>query len=55
MLVRLVCPQLLLFCTIALDASEQKKSVHIVRIPLAWLVEYGMFREYLGNNPGRPV
>ena len=54
MLVRLVCPQSLLFCSIALDASKQKKVVHMVWILLAWLAECGRFRECLGNNPGRP-
>jgi hypothetical protein len=44
----------LLFCSIALDTSKQKKIVHMVRIPLAWLVECGRFRECLGNNPSRP-
>ena len=54
MLVRLVCPRPLLFCSIALDASKRKKIVHMVRIQLAWLVECGIFRECLGNNPGGP-
>jgi hypothetical protein len=53
--VRLVCPRRLLFCSIALDTSKQKKIVHMVRIPLAWLVvECGRFRECLGNNPSQP-
>ena len=54
MIVCLVCPRPLLFCSIALVASKQKKSVHMVRIPLAWLVECGGFRESLDNNLGRP-
>jgi hypothetical protein len=54
MLVRLVCPRPLLFCSIALDDSKRKKIVHMVRIQLAWLVECGRFRECLGNNPGGP-
>ena len=54
MLVRLVCPRPLLFCSVALDASKQKRVVHMVRIILAWLVECGRYREYLDNNPGRP-
>ena len=54
MLVRLVCPRPLLFCSIALDESKRKKIVHMVRIQLAWLVECGRFRECLGNNPGGP-
>jgi len=54
MLVHLICPRPLLFCSVALDAPRQKKIVHMVRILLAWLVECGRFRECLGNNPGRP-
>jgi hypothetical protein len=54
MLVRLVCPRPLLFCSIALDDSKQKKIAHMVRIQLAWLVECGRFRECLGNNLGGP-
>ena len=53
MLVRLVCTRPLLFCSIALDASKQKKIIHMVRILLAWLVECGRFRECLGNNPAK--
>jgi hypothetical protein len=34
MLVRLVCPRPLLFCSIALDDSKQKKIAHMVRIQL---------------------
>ena len=54
-LVRLVCTPPLLFYSIALDASKQKKIVYMVRILLAWfIVECGRFRECLGNNPSRP-
>jgi hypothetical protein len=53
MLVRLVCPRPLLFCSVALNASKHNKVVHMVRILLTWLVECGRFREYLDNNPGR--
>ena len=52
MLVRLVCPRPLLFCSIALDTPKQKKIVHMVRILLTWLVECGRFRDCMGNNPG---
>jgi hypothetical protein len=52
MLVRLVCPRPLLFCSIVLDASKQKKIVYMARILFARLVECGRFRECLGNNPG---
>ena len=54
MLVRLICPRPLLFCSVALDATKQKNVVHMVHILLAWLVECGRFREYLDNNAGRP-
>jgi hypothetical protein len=46
MLVRLVCLRPLLFCSVAFDASKQKRVVHMVWILLAWLVECGRFREY---------
>jgi hypothetical protein len=53
MLIRLVYTRPLLFCSIALDASNQEKIVHMVRILLAWLVECRRFRECLGNNPAK--
>jgi hypothetical protein len=54
MLVHLICPRPLLFCSVALDTQRHKKINHMVRILLAWLVECGRFRKCLGNNPGRP-
>ena len=54
MLVRLICPRPLLFCSVALDAQRHKKIIHTVQILLAWLVECGRFHKCLGNNPGQP-
>ena len=39
----------MLFCSIAVDASKQKKIVHMLRILFAWLIECGTFHECLGR------